>query len=62
MTEQPKKQGIPWMTPEQAADFLKEIRESAAHGKGINQRDDIGAMERPKARKKDAHSSDLIGM
>src|SRR5215471_16729275 len=60
MAEQTKKQvSIPWLTPEQAADFLKEIRESM--GKRVDRRENFVASELPRAHKDDAHS-DMLGI
>jgi len=50
------------MTPEQAADFLKQIRESKSSGRRVNQTECIDALERPKADKKGAEQTDLLGM
>lgn len=54
--------GIPWMTPDQAADFLKQIRESKSRGRRVNQTECIDALERPKADKKADERADLLGM
>ena len=50
------------MTPDQAADFLKQIRESKSRGRHVNQSECIDALERPKAEKKDVERTDLLGM